>query len=44
MFSWQIDTCKEELQRNIKKEDMEECYKFVETKRDKAPKDLRETR
>ena len=34
MFSWHIDTCKEELQRNIKKEDMEECYKFIERQRE----------
>ena len=33
MFSWQIDTCKEELQNNIKKEDMEECHKFIERQR-----------
>ena len=43
MFSWQIDTCKEELQNNLKKEDTEECYKFIDKQRDKAPEDPKET-
>ena len=30
MFSWQIDTCINELKSKINKEDMEECYKFIE--------------
>ena len=42
MFNWQIDTCKQELQNKINREDMEECNKLIEGKRDKAPKDIRE--
>ena len=34
MFSWQINTCIEELENAIKKEDMEECYRFIEGQRE----------
>ena len=34
MFSWQINTCIEELKNEIKKEDMEECYRFIEGQRE----------
>ena len=34
MFSWQIGTCKEKVQRNIKKENIEECYKFIQRQRE----------
>ena len=34
MFSWQINTCIEELENKIKKEDMEECYKFIDRQRE----------
>ena len=30
MFNCQINTCIEELKKQIKKEDMEECYRFIE--------------
>ena len=43
MFSWQINTCIEELENEIKKEDMEECYRLTENQRDKAPEDSEET-
>ena len=34
MFSWQINACIEELQNKIKKEDMEECHRFIESQRE----------
>ena len=34
MFKWQIDTCIEELGKLIRKEDMEECYNFIEGRRE----------
>ena len=34
MFNWQINTCREELENQIKKEDMEECYRFIEGRRE----------
>ena len=34
MFKWQIDTCIEELVKLIRKEDMEECYSFIEGRRE----------
>ena len=34
MFKWQIDTCIEELGKLIRKEDMEECYSFIEGRRE----------
>ena len=34
MFNWQINTCIEELENQIKKEDMEECYRFIEGRRE----------
>ena len=45
MFSWQIDTCIEELQNKIKKEDMEECHRFIERQREtKHLKTLRDNK
>ena len=34
MFKWQIDTCIEELGKLIRKEDMVECYSFIESIRE----------
>ena len=34
MFKWQIDTCIEELGKLIRKEEMEECYSFIEGRRE----------
>ena len=36
MFNWQINACIEELENQIKKEDMKECYRFIEGQREKA--------
>ena len=33
-FNWHINTCIEELEKQIKKEDMEECYRFIEGRRE----------
>ena len=30
MFNWQVDICIKELKSKINREDMEECYKFIE--------------
>ena len=30
MFNWHINTCIEELENKIRKEDMEECHRFIE--------------
>ena len=34
MFNWQINTCIEELENQIRKEDMEECHRFIEGRRE----------
>ena len=34
MFNWQINTCIEELENQIRKEDMEECYRFIDGRRE----------
>ena len=34
MFSWQINTCIEDMENEIKKEDMEEFYRFIEGQRE----------
>ena len=34
MFNWQINTCIEDLGNQIRKEDMEECYRFIEGRRE----------
>ena len=34
MFNWQINTCIEELENQTRKEDMEECYRFIEGRRE----------
>ena len=34
MFKWQINTCIDELRKLIRKEDMEECYSFIEGRRE----------
>ena len=34
MFNWQINTCIEELEKQIKEEDMVEYYRFIEGRRE----------
>ena len=34
MFNWQINTCIEELEKQIKEEDMVECHRFIEGRRE----------
>ena len=34
MFNWQINTCIEKLENQLKKEDMEECYRCIEGRRE----------
>ena len=34
MFMWQRNTCIEELEKLIKEEDMAECYRFIEGRRE----------
>ena len=33
-FNWQINTCIEEQENEIEKEDMEECFRFIEDQRE----------
>ena len=34
MFNWQINTCIEEMENEIEREDMEECFRFIEDQRE----------